>query len=128
MSRENVERTRQAVEALQGDDVDEFLTYVDPNVEWQSFLREAFHGHDGVRQWWRGFRASFPDFALSILDIRDLGDWIVIHGSVQGSGAGSGVDIQTDFWQAIQVREGRLARYAVFETEAEALEAVGLRE
>jgi hypothetical protein len=62
------------------------------------------------------------------MDVRDLGDLVLLHARGVGSGAGSGAGIDEDFWQVAEMRAGRIVWYRVFRTEDEALEAVGLRE
>ena len=114
---------------LQRDDIEGFLTYVDPEAEWHSLVLEmegTFHGHEGVREWWRNLRGAFPDWRPTLQEARDLGDWVLLHARAQASGAGSGVGIDQDFWQVGKIRDGRIVYYAAFRTEREALEAVGL--
>ncbi len=81
-----------------------------------------------MRKWWAAITDAFPDWYPRIVEVRDLDDWVLIHARGQGRGAGSGVGVDEDFWQVGQLREGRIVRYAAVRTEAEALEAVGLRE
>ena len=91
-------------------------------------MEGPFRGHEGLREWAAGLLAAFPNWKPSIVEARDLGDRVLIHGSASGEGAGSGVGIKVDFWQAIEFRDGRVVWYAAFRTEADALEAVALRE
>ena len=39
-----------------------------------------------------------------------------------------GLGVNVDFWQAVEIRDGRVVWLSAFRTEADALEAVGLRE
>jgi ketosteroid isomerase-like protein len=131
MSQENVELARTAYEALQRDDIEACVGYVHPEAEWHSLVLEmegSFHGREGVRQWWASLTAAFPNWKPSILELRDLGDFVLFHSRGIGSGAGSGVAVDEDFWQVTELREGLIVWYASFRTESEALEAVGLRE
>jgi ketosteroid isomerase-like protein len=131
MSQENVEVVRRAYAAMKAGALDEFISCFDPEVEFSSRVLElegTFRGHEGLREWVTGLLAAFPDWNPSIVEMRDLGDRALIHGSMRGEGASSGVGIQEDFWQAVEFRGGRMVWYAAFRTEAEALEAVGLRE
>jgi ketosteroid isomerase-like protein len=131
VSQENVERAHRAYEALQRHDIDGFLTYVDPDAEWHSRVLEiegTLYGHEGVRVWWTSLLAVFPDWAPVLLEARDLGDFVVIHARATGSAVASGVGIDHDFWQAAEMRDGRIVWYAACRTEHEALDAVGLRE
>jgi ketosteroid isomerase-like protein len=131
MSQENVELVYRCYDALQADDIDTFLEYVDPEVEWRSLILEiegVFHGRDGVREWWSGLRSVFPDWRPSIVEVRDFGERVVIHARGIGSGAASGVGVDDDFWQVAEVQQGRIVWYRAVRTEQEALEAAGLSE
>jgi ketosteroid isomerase-like protein len=131
MSEENVEIAQRAYAALRDDDVDQFLTYLDPEVEWHSLILEiegVFRGHDGVRRWWQELRSVFPDWDPSIVEIRDLGDWVLVHAGGTGSGTASGVGLFEDFWQIARFRDGLMIWYGAFRREDEALEAAGLSE
>ena len=129
MSRENVELAHRAYAAFQAGDFDEWVSYFDPEVEFSATEMEGpFRGHEGMREWATGLLAAFPNWKPSIVETRDLGDRVLIHGSASGEGAGSGVGIKVDFWQAVEFRGGRIVWYAAFRTEADAREAVALRE
>ena len=129
---QNTELAYRAYEALQRDGVEAFLAYVHPDAEWHPLvlqLEGVFHGYDGVRQWWTNLLAVFPDWRPAIEDEpRELGDWVLIHARASGSGRGSGIGINDDFWQAARVRDGLIVWYGAFRTEEEALEAVRAQE
>jgi ketosteroid isomerase-like protein len=131
MSQENVDTTRHMYEALRRNDIEAFLVHVDPEVEFHSLILEiegVFHGHEGVREWWSGIRATFPDWEPAIVDVQPVGDRVLIHARGAGSGATSGVGLDQDFWQVGQFREGRMVWYRAVRTEAEARQAAGLSE
>jgi hypothetical protein len=85
-----------------------------------------FRGHDGVRAWWETVRGAFEDVRWEVLDVR---------GSLEGgvttfrmTGTLGGVPVAQTMWQASTARDGKANWWAFFRSEAEALEAVGLRE
>jgi ketosteroid isomerase-like protein len=131
MSQENVEITQRMYAALADGDIEGFLAFVDPDVEFHSLILEiegVFHGHEGVREWWTGIRTTFPDWDPSIVSLRSVGDQVVVRARQSGSGAASGVGLEEDFWQVAELREGLMTRYRALRTEQEALEAAGLSE
>ena len=129
MSQENVELAHQAYAAFQAGDFDEWVSYFDPEVEFSATEMEGpFRGHEGIREWATGLLAAFPNWKPFIVETRDLGDRVLIHGRASGEGAGSGLGVEVDFWQALELRDGRVVWLAAFRTEADALEAVGRRE
>ena len=130
MSREHVQVAQRAFAAFQGGDLDGFLALVDPEAVWQPLAHEVEgpgHGHDGVRRWWAGLAAVFPDLEPTIDEIRDLGDVVLIHLLGGGRGAESGVGIELDLWQIVEPRDGLIVWYCALRTEQEALEAVRAR-
>jgi ketosteroid isomerase-like protein len=127
MSEENVEVVRATFDAFQARDLDTFLSYMDPDVEYRSLILEvegAYHGHDGIRSWWESVLAVFPDWNPQIVETRDLEDRIVSRVRAEGQGTGSGIALERDIWHVAEVRDGRMTSSAFFRTEDEALDAV----
>ena len=119
-----------AYRALNAGDLDGFLALMTEDIEFTSMIAEAegttFQGRDGVRAWWETVVASFQDVSWELLDIQGSDDRAVIH--VRVAGTLGGVPVEIAMWQAGKVRDGRVSWWALFRTEREALEAVGLRE
>ncbi|MBA2342892.1 MAG: nuclear transport factor 2 family protein [Thermoleophilaceae bacterium] len=127
MSQENVEIAREAFDAVGRGDLDGFLALIDPGVEFTSLITEAdrrsYSGHDGVRDWFTEVRQTFEDFEAGPEEIREVGDRLIVRLRVRGTVAG--VRIEQAMWQAVRLRDQRIASWDVFRTEGEALEAVG---
>src|SRR3954447_8813823 len=99
MSHENVEMAHRAYAALQAGDIDEWVSYFDPQVEFSWMAIEGlFRGHEGLREWAAGLLAAFPDWKPSIVEIRDLGDRALIHCRAGGEGASSRIGIDGRGW------------------------------
>src|SRR5436190_19015716 len=133
MSQENVEAVRRGYDAFNRRDLDAFLSFMDPEVEFAvRFIdmedRPYLRGHDGMREWWRGVLAVFPDFKIEVLEARELGDFVIAAVRLSGHGVDSGVPFDEAAWQAIKGREGKAIWWQTFRSEAEALEAAGLGE
>ena len=133
MSQEDVERARRAFDAFNRRDLDAFLALIDPEVEFTTRFKEMeggpyYRGHDGVREWWRALLAVFPDFNSEILNVRDLGDSLIVAVRVRGHGVEGGAPFEQAVWQAVKLRDGKATWWRNFGSEAEALEAAGLRE
>lgn len=129
MSQETVDLAHRAYAAFQAGDFDEWVSYFDPEAELSSTEMEgSFRGHEGVRQWASDLLAAFPNWKPFIVETRDLGDWVLIHGAATGEGASSELVVEVEFWQALKLRDGRVVWLAAFRTEADALEAVRLRD
>jgi ketosteroid isomerase-like protein len=130
MAQADIDVVRESHEAFRRRDLDAFMTYMDPEVEFRSLVLEIeglYRGHEGVRSWWENVLAVFPDWSPRIEDAREVGDRVVARVRAEGSGTGSGISLERDIWQVAQVQGGRLRSWAFFRTEQEALESVALR-
>ena len=131
MSQENVELSLLAIEAFNRRDLDAFLALMDDGVRADSRLvaiEGGYQGHDGIRRWWDDLFDIVPDFAVEVVDTRDLGNVTLIAVDIHGRAAGSDVPIDESQWQVIEWRETSVTWWAAHKTEAEALEAARLRE
>ena len=131
MSQENVEVMRRSYDAFNRRDLAAFLGLMDAEVEAVSRLAAmegGYHGHDGIRRWWRNPLDAFPDFAVEIVDVRDPGDLTVATLRIHARGANSDTPIEDRIWLLTRWQRGKCTRWCTYETEAEALEAVGLQE
>ena len=133
MSQENVELLHRADDAFRRRDLDAFLAIFDPDVEFSSRIVEMegggpLSGHDGIRRWWNDVFTVFPDFRSEIEEVRDLGDTTITRVSLHGQGIGSDVPTEQTQWIVSQWRHAKAIRWRSVGSEAEALEAAGLRE
>lgn len=133
MSRENVELGYRANDAFNRRDLHAFLALMDPDIEFVPYEvsvqgGDAYRGHDGVRTWWEDTLGAFPDLRVEPHEIRDSGEMTFVRGRLAGRGGASGASFDRALWQAVRWRDGKIIWWRAFETEAEALEAVGLRE
>jgi len=133
MSRENLELRAvadAAFGAINSGDLDAFLALIADDVEFTSLVAEAeavtFRGHSGVRVWWETVRGAFESVHWELIGTRDAGDRGVSQ--FRMSGVLSGVPLEQMMWQALKFRGDKVIWWAIFRTEQEALEAVGLRE
>jgi hypothetical protein len=44
----------------------------------------GYRGLDGIRRWWAQLLGAFPDFQVEILEVRDLGEFIVLALRLRG--------------------------------------------
>jgi ketosteroid isomerase-like protein len=132
MSQENVERVRQAVEAINHGDFEAALDGAHPDIEWQTL--DAFpdagtyHGPEGLRAFFQTWLDTFRGLRLHLEKCEAVDeDRVIAMVRVSGEGAGSGVEVASPpFFQLFEFRDGLLIRGRMFQTESEALEAAGL--
>jgi ketosteroid isomerase-like protein len=131
MSQENVALHYRCLDAINQRDLDALLALMDDDVEAVSRLvpmEGVFHGHDGIRRWWENVLGVLPDYNIEAVEVRDVGDLTVGALHIRGHGAGSDIPWDETTWQLVRWRRRKCVSWRVFDTEAEALEAVGLSE
>ena len=110
-----------------------FYELLDPHVVWINYAAapeaKPYIGHEGVREWAKGFRTTLGDFEVDATEIIDAGgDQVVAVHRATGAGVTSGVPVERELAALYTLLNGKVVRGQGFETRAEALEAAGLRE
>ena len=128
--RELVDRGRQSYNAR---DAEASLEIWDPECEWHPFLAaevegaRAYHGHDGIRQWFRDIDEMFSAVEWRVEEIRDLGDdRVVVLGGLDARGRGSDVEVSSEIGQLFELREGKVVRGWAYASHEQALRAAGV--
>ncbi len=131
MSRENVELGRQTVDAFNRRDLDALLKLMDEDVEGApplASLDGVYHGHDGIRRWWKNLFEHLSDFTIEIVEVRDAGDVTIAVLRGVAHVPGSDTPVEERLWIVAEWRDRKVVWWRTFQRETEALEAVGLRE
>ncbi len=137
MSRENVEVVRRVIEAHDRGDVAAVFAAYDPEIEWHigavaasmADLDPVYHGHEGVRAFWRQWFAAWEIASFEYEEFIDAGDNVVTVLTQRTRGRASGVELEwKSYAQVWTVQDGKIVRVEFFPTRSEAVEDVGLRE
>jgi ketosteroid isomerase-like protein len=132
MSEEAVEVVRRAWEAWERDDMKALFALYDPAIIWDQthygdLISDVYHGHDGVRQFFRRWLDPFETYWAHAETFIDAGDKVVVEVRQGGRGETSSVDVEMPvYWQVYTVRDGLIVRVEPYRLKAEALEAAGL--
>jgi ketosteroid isomerase-like protein len=131
MSQENVEVARNAVAAFNRRDVPALVELTTDDFQWVTWTGTVeptvYHGADGLSSYFRDSDV-WEVLSLDVQEFRDLGERVLVAGTFHALGGGSGAEIHVSYFSAFFVRGGKLGRVLSFRTEAEALEAAGLRD
>jgi len=132
MSQQNVDKTRDFIEAYNRRDFDAAVEFFDPEIEWvlPALQRsDSCIGPDEVKRFWRGLDETFEELRLDPQESVDAGDRVAVRLRYYGRGKESGAELETEMYhQVTTFRDGTMVRMEYFTTWAEALEAAGLRE
>jgi ketosteroid isomerase-like protein len=129
VSQENKEAARRLLDAIWQRDLAHILELTDPEIEWHSFFAlqgEAYHGHDGMRQYLDDVHDAFEDLRPEISDLLDGGDVVIGVGYVHYRGRTSGVETESAAGWMFRFRQGKVVQFRAFSEPEQHLEAVGL--
>jgi ketosteroid isomerase-like protein len=132
MSQENVEIIRRHHQAFISGNRDAAFEPLDPEIEFVFRLFEAptasgyAEVEEAMRQWLGTWRPGTYRFEPS--DYRDLGDKVLVSYTEHGLGREGGVEGRREAFQLWDMRDGKAIRCQVFDREAAAIEAAGLRD
>lgn len=127
-----MEIVRASWDAWSRGDTDALFEFYDPDVEWDmthSYVPDmgVFHGHDGIREFFREWRAFFAEYRAEPEQFLAADDSVVVRVRQAGRGRSTTVDVEMPaYWQVYRLRDGRAVRVEIYRDEAEALAAVGL--
>jgi ketosteroid isomerase-like protein len=138
MSQENVEIVRTLAEGFQHRQHERAFEFYDPEIEWDASRAAAlipdaagvYHGHEGVRTYWRSWLSAWSDLHFEIQDVVDAGEQVVLLVRNQrqwGRVSGIPTDVPP-YGMVFTMREGKVIRWRGYPDQESALEAAGLSE
>ena len=128
MSQENLESFHRGMDAWNRGDLEAWLEWLHPEVEWHpsAALVEggAYHGREGSRRFWNDIVGAFDELAADYEEIRELGDSAVLGlGRLRGRSR-QGVPVDMEYALLVRFRDGLAVWGRSWFTHAQALEAV----
>jgi ketosteroid isomerase-like protein len=100
---------------------------VDPDVVVTQFPEQVdarpYHGREGFRAVVADWVGTWDDYSLEILDMREIGEHVVVSLHQAGRGKASGARMEGHAWFVVTLRDGKVTRLRMFSSEAQALEA-----
>ncbi len=131
MSQENVESVRRFYSAWNRRDLDSALSDAWPDFEivpLPTLPTSGARGHAEAKRFWAQFFEGFEEIRVQPADeFIGVGQMVIapLHWWARGR---DGIEVEQRMVDLWTFRAGRMARLQGFESKAEALEAVGLRE
>ncbi|MGH2965348.1 MAG: nuclear transport factor 2 family protein [Solirubrobacterales bacterium] len=136
MSPANVEIVRTLAEGFQRRQHEEAFELYDPEIEWDSSrlkdtipdIAGVYHGHEGVRDYWRNWLSAWSDLEFEIQDVLDAdGDVVLLIRNQRQWGRHSGIVTETaPYGIVFTFRHGKVIRWCSYPDQASALEAARL--
>jgi ketosteroid isomerase-like protein len=137
MSRENVERAREAYEALgraveSGEFDPYFGDYVHADIEWLPLEGSpdsaVQRGHEAVKARLAEMLEAMDEPRIEADEFIDAGEKIVVAVRMSGRGKASGAEVEGHWFHVVTAEQGKAVRIAWYATRQQALDAAGLEE
>jgi ketosteroid isomerase-like protein len=122
VSEQNIELQRRVHAAFNARDIEAGLAYCDPSIEWHSMLAEVgaiYRGHDEMRRWNAELIAAWHEMRTEPNAYFDLGEHVVVSGTIHGRGQLSGAVVTMPFALVAKWRDG-LCVYAKMHPDRDA--------
>jgi ketosteroid isomerase-like protein len=130
MSEENVDKTRDFIEAYNRRDFDAAVENFDPKVDWVLPPHQDFDSCRGPKQiirFWEGLDETFDELRLEPQEFVDAGEKVAVRLRFFGRGRGSGAEIETEMYhQVTTFSDGLIVRFDYVTSWQEALDLVGV--
>jgi ketosteroid isomerase-like protein len=130
MSEENVDKTREFIEAYNRRDFDAAIENFDPKVDWVLPAHQDFDSCRGPAQiirFWEGLDETFDELRLDPQEFVDAGDKVAVRLRFFGRGKGSGIEIDTEMYhQVTTFSDGLIVRFDYVTSWQEALDLAGV--
>jgi ketosteroid isomerase-like protein len=104
--------------------IDRMLDLVHEDAEWHTYRgsQDVYEGHDGIRRYYDEVAAGVTDASATEYTIREVGDAIVVAGSLQTVDANGAISQHQVHW-VYWVDDGKVRRAASFARREQAEEA-----
>lgn len=136
MSQENVEVVRSVYAAAAHRDGASVIALYDAGVEWDVSRSPmarlvgggVYHGHDGLRQFFRAYHDAWENVDYEPEELIDAGVHVISVDVERSRGRASGIATDLTQYAVWTIENGKVVRVVWFPTRAEALEAAGMGE
>ena len=131
MSQENLEATRQLIEAFNRRELAAMTSRFAAEIEWTpggpaAVESALYRGRDEVSAGFLATWQAWEVFSLEEQEVRDLADSVLWLGRAQLRGGASHVELDQEFAIRFLMDRGKITRIEGFRTLQAALEAAGL--
>ena len=128
MSQDRIQIVERFLEARSRGDLS-YLDYVDPDAEFdlsesRSTHAGVYRGHEQIREQWESQHEAWAETELRPDEPVVVGDSVVVTVLISARGRTSGVELEGQGANVFTFREGKIVRFKLYQTKAEALAAL----
>ena len=130
MSQENVKRHRRLAETFSAGEIEAFIAYCDPRIEFHTEFAEVagcYQGHDGLRKFFRDYEDVWgEEIRIEPEAYFDLGEHTLLFIVVRGRGRHSGLEVVMASAHLARWRDGLLIYFKAYADREDALRDLGV--
>jgi len=137
MGEENVELVRTLFTLFERRQHERAFEFYAEDIEWDSTairdhnpdIAGVFHGHEGVRNYWRGWLEAWSDLQFELEDVRegDPGEVVALVRNQRQWGRHSGLETEIPpYGLVFTINDGKVTRWRSYADQEAALEAAGV--
>lgn len=133
MSQENVQTLRRLFEAASDGDVGVWFQGADPDIRVyprpdEPDAADEYRGLDGLMEYLMNWYSQWDVYESEPLEMIDAGEHVLVIARERGRVERTGMEVVEDFTHSFVLRDGKVTEWRMYDSHAEALEAVGLSE
>ncbi len=133
MSQENLNTLRRLFEAASEGDVSVWFQGADPDIRVhprseEPDAAEEYRGLDGLMDYLLNWYSQWDFYESEPLEMIDAGEHVLVVARERGRVERTGMEVVEDFCHSFVVRDGKVLEWHMYDSRADALEAVGLSE
>ena len=91
-------------------------------------MKPVYHGHEGVRQYWRETTSAFGEIDFEVEELIDAGDQVLAVIREREVGRASGAPVEATHLALYTLSGGKVTQLQVFDDRQQAIEAARLAE
>jgi ketosteroid isomerase-like protein len=112
-------------------DVEGLLADCDPALEFVSLVGQveggdSYVGHDGLRRFFSDLREAWDVWIPQPDQFESVGDTVLVTGTTQFRGKGSGAELTQKWGQVFRLRDGKVVWSKIYSDRQEARREAGL--
>jgi len=120
---ENIKLLREGTDAYNRGDMTFVLSRAADDIEVyadRSLMNSgSYHGHDGFAKWMQDWNEAWREITIDVKKVEEIeGRFLVVEAHQSAVGSGSGVPVEMDIVQLIEVRDGQIARFNLYPDRA----------
>lgn len=122
-SSENLELLREGTDAYNRGDMTFVLSRAADDIEVyadRSLMNSGtYHGHDAFAKWMQEWNEAWSEITIDVRKVEEIeGRFLMVEAHQSAVGSGSGVPVEMDIIQLIEVRDGKIVRFNLYSDRA----------